>query len=106
MRGVPVGTLKFYYTTPRLLTETQVALAEGLGTLLSTQLELAELDRQTELATRMELRALQAQINPHFLFNTLNTIAHFIRTDPTEARRLLREFASFYRTHAGARPRT
>jgi two-component system sensor histidine kinase LytS len=97
VRDVPVGTLKFYYTSPRLLNETQVALAEGLGTLLSTQLELSELDRQTELATRMELRALQAQINPHFLFNTLNTIAHFIRTDPTEARRLLREFASFYR---------
>ncbi len=97
VRDVPVGTLKFYYDTPRLLTESQVALAEGLGALLSTQLELAELDRQTELATRMELRALQAQINPHFLFNTLNTIAHFIRTDPVEARRLLREFASFYR---------
>jgi two-component system sensor histidine kinase LytS len=97
MRGVPVGTLKFYYNTPRLLTETQVALAEGLGRLLSTQLELSELDRQTELATRMELRALQAQINPHFLFNTLNTIAHFIRTDPSEARRLLREFSTFYR---------
>jgi two-component system, LytTR family, sensor kinase len=98
VRDVPVGTLKFYYTSPGLLNETQVALAEGLGTLLSTQLELAELDRQTELATRMELRALQAQINPHFLFNTLNTIAHFIRTDPVEARRLLREFASFYRS--------
>ena len=98
MRSVPVGTLKFYYTTPRLLTETQVALAEGLAALLSTQLELSELDRQTELATRMELRALQAQINPHFLFNTLNTIAHFIRTDAVEARRLLREFGSFYRT--------
>lgn len=97
VRGMPVGTLKFYYTTPRLLNETQVTLAEGLAKLLSTQLELSELDRQTELACRMELRALQAQINPHFLFNTLNTIAHFIRTDPMEARSLLREFAAFYR---------
>ena len=96
-RGIPVGTLKFYYTSPRRLNETSVTLAEGLARLLSTQLELSELDRQTELATRMELRALQAQINPHFLFNTLNTIAHFIRTDPTEAHRLLRQFATFYR---------
>jgi two-component system sensor histidine kinase LytS len=40
---------------------------------------------------------LQAQINPHFLFNTINTIASLIRTDPPRARDLLREFAAFYR---------
>ncbi|MCE5204000.1 MAG: histidine kinase [Coriobacteriales bacterium] len=97
IRDVPVGTLKFYYTTPRLLNETQVTMVEGLGRLLSTQLELSELERQTELATRMELKALQAQINPHFLFNTINTIASMIRTDPPRARDLLREFARFYR---------
>ena len=97
MRGQAVGTLKFYYTTPRLLNETQIAMAEGLAEVLSTQLELAELERQTELATRMELKALQAQINPHFLFNTINTIASLIRTDPARARELLREFAAFYR---------
>ena len=43
-----------------------------------------------ELAlTRAELRALRAQINPHFLFNALNTIRYFVRTDPKTARRLL-----------------
>lgn len=97
VRDEPVGTLKFYYTTPRLLNETQVTMVEGLARLLSTQLELSELERQTELACRMELKALQAQINPHFLFNTINTIAMLIRTDPGTARELLREFASFYR---------
>lgn len=97
MRDEAVGTLKFYYTTPRLLNETQVTMVEGLARLLSTQLELSELEKQTELACRMELKALQAQINPHFLFNTINTIAMLIRTDPATARDLLREFASFYR---------
>jgi two-component system sensor histidine kinase LytS len=97
MRGQAVGTLKFYYTTPRLLNETQIAMVAGLAQLLSTQLELSELDRQTALACSMELKALQAQINPHFLFNTINTIASLIRTDPPKARELLREFASFYR---------
>lgn len=97
MRDEVVGTLKFYYTTPRLLNETQVTMVEGLANLLSTQLELSELEQQTELACRMELKALQAQINPHFLFNTINTIAMLIRTDPGTARELLREFASFYR---------
>jgi two-component system sensor histidine kinase LytS len=97
VRDAPVGTLKFYYTTPRLLNETQIAMVEGLATLLSTQLELSELERQTALACRMELKALQSQINPHFLFNTINTIASLIRTDPPRARELLREFAVFYR---------
>ncbi len=97
MRGRPVGALKFYYTTPRLLNETQVTMVEGLAHLLSTQLELSELERQTHLACAMELKALQAQINPHFLFNTINTIASTIRTDPPHARDLLREFARFYR---------
>jgi two-component system sensor histidine kinase LytS len=97
VRGAPVGTLKFYYTTPRLLNETQITMVEGLAKLLSTQLGLSELERQTELACRMELKALQSQINPHFLFNTINTIASLIRTDPPRARELLREFATFYR---------
>ncbi|MBS3956822.1 MAG: histidine kinase [Clostridiales bacterium] len=97
MRGQPVGTLKFYYMHRSLLNETQIAMAEGLARLLSTQLELSELERQTELACRMELKALQAQIHPHFLFNTINTIAMLIRTDPEKARELLRDFARFYR---------
>lgn len=97
MREEPVGTLKFYYNSDRYLNETQLAMAEGLGRLLSSQLELSELERQTDLAREMELKALQAQINPHFLFNTINTIAAFIRTDPSEARRLLRQFGAFYR---------
>jgi len=97
VRDKPVGTLKFYYTTARLLNETQIAMVSGLARLLSTQLELSELEHQTELACRMELKALQAQINPHFLFNTINTIAMLIRTDPATARDLLREFARFYR---------
>ncbi len=97
VRGVSVGTLKMYYEAPHLIDETQQAIAEGLAELLSTQLSIAELDRQVELATKAELQALQSQINPHFLFNTINTIAALIRTDPMRARTLLREFATFYR---------
>ncbi len=97
VRGVSVGTLKLYYESDALIDETQRAIAEGLAQLLSTQLSIAELDRQVELATKAELQALQAQINPHFLFNTINTIASLIRTDPARARVLLREFAAFYR---------
>ena len=92
-----VGTLKFYFADPSLVNRTQYALASGFAEVLSTQLAIHELEVQRELTTRAELRALQAQINPHFLFNTLNTIASFTRTDPTRARELLREFSVFYR---------
>lgn len=92
-----VGTIKLYYRRDIDIDRTQLAIAEGLGTLLSTQLSSYELDRQAELTARAEVKALQAQINPHFLFNTLNTIASFTRTNPTKARDLLREFSTFYR---------
>ena len=92
-----IGTLKFYYRHAGDITETQMALAEGLGELMSTQIAAVELEQQTKLATTMELKALQSQINPHFLFNTINTIASLVRTDPDRARMLLREFAIFYR---------
>lgn len=92
-----IGTIKFYYRRDLDIDRTQLAIAEGLGSLLSTQLSSYELDRQAELTARAEVKALQAQINPHFLFNTLNTIASFTRTNPTKARDLLREFSTFYR---------
>lgn len=93
-----VGTLKFYYRKARKITATQKSIAEGFGRLISTQIASIELEEQRELATAMELRMLQSQINPHFLFNTINTIASLIRTDPASARTLLREFAVFYRS--------
>ena len=93
-----VGALKFYFHSSRSVNRTQYALVTGFSELLSTQLAIHELEVQEELTARAEVRALQAQINPHFLFNTLNTIASFTRTDPTRARELLREFSSFYRS--------
>lgn len=92
------GTLKFYYRNANKITETQRSIAHGFAQLLSTQMAAVEMETQRKLATSMELKMLQTQINPHFLFNTINTIASFIRTDPMKARTLLREFAKFYRS--------
>lgn len=91
------GTIKFYYRHPSKITATQISIAQGFGRLLSTQIAATELEEQRKLATSMELKMLQSQINPHFLFNTINTIASLIRTDPMKARTLLRDFAVFYR---------
>ncbi|MFN8445519.1 MAG: sensor histidine kinase [Caldilineaceae bacterium] len=64
------------------------------------QLELAQMNlalTQTKLAlAQAELRALHAQINPHFLFNSLNTIRYFIRTDPNLARDLLTRLSEIF----------
>ncbi|GAA4544687.1 histidine kinase [Pseudonocardia xishanensis] len=64
---------------------------------VSSQLELAELDESRARLNRAEVRALRAQISPHFVYNALTTIASFIRTDPVRARDLLIEFADFTR---------
>ncbi|MBQ9043330.1 MAG: histidine kinase [Eggerthellaceae bacterium] len=92
------GTLKFYYRRATQISQTQESVAHGFAELLSTQMAASALEEQVKLTTSMELKALQAQINPHFLFNTINTIASLIRTDPAKARVLLRDFASYYRS--------
>ncbi len=63
-----------------------------------TQTEL----RKQELATaRAQSLALQAQINPHFFFNTLNTISALIDDDPAAARRNIGRLADLFRYTLG-----
>jgi signal transduction histidine kinase len=54
-------------------------------------------ERLRALATQAELRALKAQINPHFLFNTLNTIAQLIHDDPKQAEATIERLAEMFR---------
>lgn len=58
-----------------------------------------------ELATRAELRALHAQVQPHFLFNALNALAYLIETDPKAASRYSERLADMlrYTVEAGER---
>jgi two-component system, LytTR family, sensor kinase len=64
---------------------------------VAAQVELAELDASRTLLMEAEVRALRAQISPHFIYNSLNAIASFINTDPVRARELVVEFADFTR---------
>lgn len=64
---------------------------------VATQVELADLSYERTRAMEAELRALRAQISPHFIYNSLTAIASFVRTDPARARELLLEFADFTR---------
>lgn len=95
--GRVIGALKLYYVRPQAIGPTDITFATGLGHLFSTQLELTEIERQAKLAAQAELKALHAQIHPHFLFNTLNTIASLIRTKPDLARELLLKLGSIFR---------
>ncbi|RSN48790.1 MULTISPECIES: histidine kinase [Actinomadura] len=65
--------------------------------LVAGQLRLAELDAARQRVAEAEMRALRAQISPHFVYNSLTTIASFVRTDPERARELLLDFADFAR---------
>ena len=95
--GMIVGCLKLYGTEDIRLHQVHFELAKGLGDLFSTQLELQDIQTKNQLLAKAEIRRLQTQINPHFLFNALNTIGAFTRTKPERARSLLAELALYMR---------
>lgn len=102
VRDQVVGTLGLVgEDSPQPATD-MVRMARTIGQLLTMQIELGQLDRQTQLATEAELSALRAQINPHFLFNTLNTMISYTRDDPETTRRLLFRLAGLLRTKVHA----
>ncbi|HTN54842.1 MAG TPA: histidine kinase, partial [Microbacterium sp.] len=63
----------------------------------ASQIVLAELEASRAGLAEAELRALRAQISPHFIYNSLAAIASFITTDPERARTLVLDFADFTR---------
>ncbi len=92
--GEVVGLLVAVSTFPGAgLLRATTELASWLG----SQLELADLERSRTMLVEAELKALRAQISPHFIYNSLNAIASFINTDPARARELVLEFADFTR---------
>lgn len=101
-RGETIGTLKFYFKSEKEITNVVIELISGLSNLLSNQLEIAEADKAYQLAKEAEVKALQAQISPHFLFNTLNVITSLTRIDPAKARMLLVSLSHFLRQNLTA----
>ncbi|HAQ07950.1 MAG TPA: sensor histidine kinase, partial [Bacillus bacterium] len=61
-----------------------------------------EADKAYQLAKEAEVKALQAQISPHFLFNTMSVITSLIRVDPSKARMLLVSLSHFLRQNLTA----
>lgn len=80
----------------RYLTEDIESLTFLCG-LLIEQVERFRANELQRLAREAELRALQAQVNPHFLFNALNTLYGTIGRESFEARRLVLNLAELFR---------
>ena len=93
------GTLKLYFTDSNKLTYVERRLAEGLANIFSSQIELGEIETQSKLLKEAEIKSLQAQVNPHFFFNAMNTISALIRVDSERARELLLNLSNFFRSN-------
>ncbi|HUH66743.1 MAG TPA: sensor histidine kinase [Syntrophales bacterium] len=92
-----IGTIKLYEPKNKQFLNMNKMLGEGITSLLSNQLLLSRYERQKNLLVQAELKLLQAQVNPHFLFNSLNTIISITRNDPARARELLIHLSNFFR---------
>ncbi|KRN97155.1 two-component sensor histidine kinase [Furfurilactobacillus siliginis] len=104
VQGHVVGTLKMYFTNPKDLTPVEEQLATGLASIFSSQLALGMAEEQSKLVKDAEIKSLQAQVNPHFFFNAINTISALMRTDADKARTLLLQLSTYFRTNLqGAR---
>ncbi len=92
-----IGTLIVFTHKYQLTYQSVSEFVEGLAQFFSVQFGLSEMVKQRELLRKVEYRALQSQINPHFIFNSLNTISAFCREKPDKARELLIALARYFR---------
>lgn len=74
-----------------------IEFSKEISNLFATQIELNNLSKLSEALYLAELKALRSQIRPHFLFNALNTISSFCRTNPTKARELILNLSNYFR---------
>jgi two-component system LytT family sensor kinase len=95
--GTRVGSLIALYTSGGRLRIEDTRVAQDAASLVAAQLELAVLEAQGERLASAELRALGAQMSPHFIYNALAAVASYIHSRPEEARELLTDFAEFTR---------
>lgn len=89
--------ITFYFRKAEHISAVEMMMAQGLGQFISDQLNMLGAERLKAHIRDAELRNLQAQINPHFLFNTLQLIAGLFRENPNKARLITLQLASYMR---------
>ncbi|WP_413733345.1 LytS/YhcK type 5TM receptor domain-containing protein [Sodalis sp. RH21] len=92
-----IGTIKLYEAKNRLFGSINRTLGEGIASLLSAQILAGQYERHKLLLTQSEIKLLHAQVNPHFLFNALNTLVAVIRRDSDQASELVQNLSTFFR---------
>ncbi|MGB9185149.1 MAG: histidine kinase, partial [Solirubrobacteraceae bacterium] len=97
VQGKRAGTLIAFYRTEGRPRGDVLRVVQEAASLVSAQVELSVVRAQEERLAQAELRALRAQISPHFIYNALAAVAGEIHTAPDEARELLIDFAEFTR---------
>ena len=75
---------------------TVMAVAIALKVLNNVRIEM-KLEQQERLLLQARMEALQSQINPHFLFNTLNSVSSLVRRDPDSAREMIVKLSNILR---------
>ncbi len=92
----------------RVLLSEDLTLLRSLGSVVTYLLENVRLQQRRQeqdllaqelrvQSSQSELKALRAQINPHFLFNALNTVASLIHSDPVRADRAVEQLSEVFR---------
>ncbi|NOI78141.1 sensor histidine kinase [Vibrio coralliilyticus] len=94
-----IGTIKLYEPKRKLFSTINMSMAEGIAQLLSSQILFGDYQQKRTLLSQAEIKLLHAQVNPHFLFNALNTISAVIRRDPPKARELIQHLSHFFRSN-------
>jgi two-component system, LytTR family, sensor kinase len=97
VQGRRAGTLIAFYRSTGRPSHAELRVVQEAASLVSAQVELSVLAEQEERLAQAELRALRAQISPHFIYNALAAVAGDIHARPEEARELLIDFAEFTR---------
>ncbi|WP_181457964.1 GAF domain-containing sensor histidine kinase, partial [Lonsdalea populi] len=92
-----IGTIKLYEAKHRLFSSINRTLGEGIAQLLSAQILAGKYEDQKVLLAQSEIKLLHAQVNPHFLFNALNTLMAVIRHDSDKAGQLVQYLSTFFR---------
>ena len=95
--GRRAGTLITFYRSVGRPSQHELRVVEEAASLVAAQVALSVMAQQEQRLAEAELRALRAQISPHFIYNALAAVAGEIHTRPEEARELLIDFAQFTR---------
>jgi len=97
VQGKRAGTVIAFYRTVGRPSQAELRVVQEGASLVSAQVELSVVAEQERRLAQAELRALRAQISPHFIYNALAAIAGEIHARPEDARELLIDFAEFTR---------